>query len=326
MSSAGSGQRTGQPCGGRSCCRISLSCRVALGCGGGGAASRRLPGRAAVGGSSHRRRGVSGHEGPFHRWTARGWRGCLSPAGSRPLSSPPSRPGLRACAHQRLPAGLGSWGLGSAWDQTGPQERRSPAGTLETPTSRVGTTEATEDAHRGPDGIRSQLGLSRCQARPPARAEARGPGCSWTGWAGGAGRPPWRAGSGPRCRPGWAGRGHGRGQQEAPALPAGAAVGRSGTLPSRAPGGHRPGLVGLVKARLCAPATTSCVIVPAPPRPLGQCQGAVQAGCRRALAPRPPCAGRGALWEGSGVAATPGGQGAGPACSPRRPRALSRPQ
>lgn len=58
-------------------------------------------------------------------------------AGSRPPSSPSSRPGLRACAHQRLPAGLGSWVPGSAWDQTGPQEKRSPAGTLQTPTSRV---------------------------------------------------------------------------------------------------------------------------------------------------------------------------------------------
>lgn len=116
MSSAGSGQRTGRPCGRRSCRQISLSCPVALGCGGGGAASGRLPGRAVVGSSSHRRRGVSGHEGPFHGWTARGWRGCLSPAGSRPLSSPPSRPGLRACAHQRLLAGLGSWGLGHRRD------------------------------------------------------------------------------------------------------------------------------------------------------------------------------------------------------------------
>lgn len=56
--------------------------------------------------------------------------------------------------------------------------------------------------------------------------------------------------------------------------PLGEAVGRSGTLPSWAPGRHRPGLVGLVKASfLCVPETTSWVIVAIPLWPPGWCQG-----------------------------------------------------
>lgn len=106
-----------RPWGGRACFR--------------GASCARLRWTATVAGEAE----PVGLRGPFTDGQLEA--GEVAPAGSRPPSSPPSRPGLQACAHQRLPAGLGSWGLGSAWDQTGPREKRSPAGTLQTPASGV---------------------------------------------------------------------------------------------------------------------------------------------------------------------------------------------
>ena len=81
--------------------------------------------------------------------------------------------------------------------------------------------------------------------RTPAPPGSPGPGQGW-------GTPPWRVGSGPCC-------------------PLRGCVGQSSIFPSwalglfpLAPGGHRPGLVGLVKANFCVPETTSRAIVPAP--------------------------------------------------------------
>lgn len=73
-------------------------------------------------------------------------------------------------------------------------------------------------------------------------------------------------------------------------LPTVGPVGQSSIFPSwalglfpLAPGGHRPGLVGLVKAYFCVPETTSRAIVPAPHGPQGGARGAVRNNCREGV-------------------------------------------
>lgn len=180
-----------------------------------------------------------------------------------------------ACAHHFPPSpAAGSWSrCGTKLDH----RTCSPAGTFQTPASGLGArvcgvllqwpqethTEAPWDAKPALPVSMPRSELLRTQGF-----------LSWGPWASRGWEQCTLLGERalvPCCPPGWGWWDCGWRLQEASAR---CPLGAGAATPSWAPGRHRPGLVGLVKASfLCVPETTSWVIVAAPLWPPGQCQG-----------------------------------------------------
>lgn len=179
--------------------------------------------------------------------------GCWPPALPHPVcETGPGRPcGPASCHHpQRLVPGVGM----------GPHEPQKE-GSREPP-GLAFCYSGWRRLIRGLAGIGAELCAHLGGRGQPPAVLLRAQAPSQEAWAGGRG--------GAALLGGWA---------LVPAARWGA-MGQSSIFPSwalgllpLAPGGHRPGLVGLVKAYFCVPETTSRAIVPAPSRPPGRCQG-----------------------------------------------------